>query len=136
MKRDSPFWRLLYAAIGLACGNAALRILLWRARDLVLLYALFYILGWALVGVPIALGVPASFLSRVPWPIRFLIGATLGPIALLLILILLFEMGGGRPGAFSLDHTETLWPMSVLVSLVSFLVYTSFLRRSTCINRQ
>ncbi|HYK61798.1 MAG TPA: hypothetical protein VEV85_20355, partial [Bryobacteraceae bacterium] len=67
-------------------------------------------------------------LSRVAWPGRMLIGASLGPLALLLIFVVLFAIQGSH-GAFSLAHTENLWPFSILVSTVSFLVYTALLRR-------
>lgn len=127
---DSPFSRLLYAAVGLVSGNAALLIcnpFFWRAWDVFALYAVFSIVGWIFVGVPIALAFPARILSRVPWPIGLLIGATLGPVALLLVFILVYAMQG-RLNEFSLAHTEGLWQLSILVSLVSFLVYTTLLR--------
>src|SRR5262249_31394488 len=72
--------------------------------------------------------VPARLLSRVAWPGRMLIGATLGPLALLLIFVVLFAIQG-RLGVFSLAHTESLWPFSVLVSTISFLVYAALLHR-------
>ncbi len=147
----SPFRRLLFAAIGLAAGNTALLLFLVynalrvrgallkahmgepylalpQAWEMFLLYAIFSVLGWLLVGVPIAIGLSPRLLSRVAWPGRMLIGATLGPLALLLIFVVLFVMQG-RLSAFSLAHTETLWPLSVIVSTVSFLVYAALLRR-------
>jgi hypothetical protein len=57
----------------------------------------------------------------------FLIGAILGPLALLLIFVVLAAWQGSL-GSFSLAHTETLWPFSILVSTVSFLVYAALLR--------
>jgi hypothetical protein len=57
-----------------------------------------------------------------------LIGAALGPLALLLIFVVIFAMQG-RLREFSLAHTEALWQFSMLVSTVSFLVYTALLRR-------
>ena len=146
-----PFRRLLFAAIGLAAGNAALLLFLIfnalrahallvqanigqpdrelpQALEIFLIYGIFSVLGWILVGIPIALAFSARLLSHVAWPGRMLIGATSGPLALLLILVVLFAMQGSH-GAFSLAHTEGLWPFSVLVSTVSFLVYTALLRR-------
>lgn len=133
---DNPaaglFRRLLFAAIGLAAGNAALLLFLLSSglRDwsLFLLYAIFSVLGWILVGVPIAVAFPAHLLSRVAWPSQLLIGAALGPLALLLIFVALFTIQG-RHGEFSLAHTEGLWFLSVMVSTISFLVYASLLRR-------
>jgi hypothetical protein len=92
------------------------------------LYAVFSILGWALVGLPFALAFPARLLSRARWPLCVLIGAALGPLALLLIFVVIFAMQG-RLREFSLAHTEALWQFSMLVSTVSFLVYTALLRR-------
>ena len=96
--------------------------------EMFLLYAVFSILGWALVGLPFALAFPARILTRVRWPLCVLIGAALGPLALLLIFVVIFAMQG-RLSAFSLAHTEALWQFSVLVSTVSFLVYVALLRR-------
>jgi hypothetical protein len=45
---------------------------------------------------------------------------------LLLIFVALFAIQG-RLSALSLAHTESLWPFSVLVSTVSFLVYAALL---------
>jgi hypothetical protein len=142
--------RLLFAAIGLTAGNAALLVFLlysalrlraalvnahmgephlalpqawWMFR----MYGMFSVAGWILVGVPIALAFPTRLLSHLPWPVRTLIGITLGPLALLLIFVALFAIQG-RLSAFSLAHTESLWPFSVLVSTVSFLVYAALLR--------
>jgi hypothetical protein len=145
-----PFRRLLFAAIGLAAGNAALLLYLIygafsravllkghigqsylelpQTLEIFLIYGIFSVFGWILVGVPIALAFSARLLSRVAWPGRMLIGASLGPLALLLIFVVLFAIQGSH-GAFSLAHTESLWPFSILVSTVSFLVYTALLRR-------
>jgi len=143
--------RLFFAGIALLAGNTALllfllqnglrvRAALLRAHmgepHLVLaqmwevfkLYAMFSVVGWVLVGVPTALAFPPRLLLRVAWPVRVVIGAAMGPLALLLIFVVLFAILG-RPGEFSLDHTETLWPFSILVSTVSFLAYAALLRR-------
>ena len=92
------------------------------------MFGIFSVAGWVLVGVPIALVLRRRLLSRLAWPLQMAIGIALGPLALLLIFIGLFAMQG-RVGAFSLAHTETLWPISILVSTVSFLVYAALLRR-------
>lgn len=97
------------------------------ALQVFFIYAAFSVVGWIFVGVPFALAIPARLLSRLAWPFRFLLGAALGPLALLLIFLLLFARGG-HMGGFSLAHTETLWPFSILVSTVSFLVYVALLR--------
>jgi hypothetical protein len=124
--------RLLFAAISLAAGNAALLLFMLSSglRDwsVFLLYAIFSVLGWILVGIPIAVAFPAHLLSRVAWPFRLLIGAALGPLALLLVFLVLARIQG-RPGEFSLAHTEFYWLLSVIVSAISFLVYASLSRR-------
>jgi hypothetical protein len=150
-----PVQRLLFAAVGLAAGNAALLVFLLygalrmraalvnahmgepylvlpQAWGMFLMYGMFSVAGWILVGVPIALAFPARLLSHVAWPVRLLIGATLGPLALLLIFVVLFVIQG-RLSAFSLAHTESLWPFSVVISTISFLVYAALLRR--CLSR-
>jgi hypothetical protein len=146
------FQAACFAAIGLVAGNAALLIFLLcnalrlrsmllsahagepygaltQAWEIFLLYAMVSVFGWILVGVPIAVAIPARLLSRVAWPSRMFIGATLGPLALLLIFIVLFA-SQGRLSVFSLAHTESLWPFSVLVSTISFLVYAALLQEA------
>jgi hypothetical protein len=145
-----PGRRLLFSTIGLLAGNAALPIYLmigllfgalwgrvaWLNAchalpdilGIFVSYAIFSILGWAFVGFPIVLAFPARLLSRVRWPLCALIGAALGPLALLLIFFVIFAMQG-RVSAFSLAHTEALWQFSILVSTVSFLVYVALLRK-------
>jgi len=123
-----PLRRVLFAAIALVAGEAVLFMLLFRgASKLFPMYAIFSILGWLLVGVPFVLAFPAELLSRVPWPLYLVIGAALGPLAVLLIFAVLFALQG-RLKEFSLAHTESLWPLAVLVSTVSFLAYASLLR--------
>jgi uncharacterized membrane protein len=98
-----------------------------NAWDVLWLYVIFSVVGWVLVGLPVALLVPARLVSRISWLRRILIGATLGPLALLVIVVLLL-VKQGRLREFSLANSQTLWPMSILVSTVSFLVYAALLR--------
>jgi hypothetical protein len=150
LTKISPAKRLLFAFIGLLTGDIALLLLFLlnalrtrafllrshigvpadqvpQALELFFLYAGFSVLGWILVGVPFALAIPSGRLSRLAWPFRFLLGAALGPLASLLIFLVLFARGGNFSG-FSLAHTQPLWPLSILVSLVSFWVYVALLR--------
>ena len=145
------FTRFLFAFIGLLAGNAVLllyfllnaivlRAALLRAHmgeparvipqawEMFILYSISSIIGWALVGLPIALAFPPRLLSRVGWPLCLLIGATLGPLALLLMFVVLFGLQG-QLSSFSLAHTESLWPLAILVSTVSFVVYAALVRR-------
>jgi hypothetical protein len=92
------------------------------------LYGIFSFVGWAMIGLPIALGVPARFLCRLSWPPRLLIGAALGPLSLLAIFVILAARGGTLK-TFTLANTGVFWPMSMLVSTTSFIVYTALLRK-------
>ena len=94
------FRRLLFAGIGLVAGDAALLIVLlynaFRLRtvlltahigeanlalpnsmEIFLIYAIFSVIGWIFVGVPIVIALPERLLSRVPWLGCTLISATL-----------------------------------------------------------
>jgi hypothetical protein len=99
-----------------------------QAWDIFSIYAIFSLIRWALVGLPIALAFPARILSHLPWLPCLFIGATLGPIALLLIFVMIFGLRG-QISTFSLAHTESFWPLSILVSTVSFGVYAGLMRR-------
>ena len=143
--------RLFFASIALLAGNGALLLFLLQNElrmhsallkahmgephlvlggmwQIFLLYAMFSVVGWVLIGVPTALAIPPRLLLRITWPIRVLIGAAMGPLALLLIFVVLFAFQG-RISEFSLAHTESLWPFSILVSTVSFLAYAALLCR-------
>lgn len=121
-----PCQRILFAAIGLLAGDAALLMLLSplfvSAWGVFWLYVIFSAVGWTLVGLPFALLVPARLVSRLSWLRRILIGATLGPLAMLVMVVLLL-VKQGRLREFSLDHSASLWPMCIVVSTVAFLVY-------------
>jgi hypothetical protein len=127
-----PFRRILFAAIGLLAGDAALLLILSPsfviASGVFWVYVIVSAVGWTLIGLPFALLVPARVVSHLPWPLRILAGVVLGPLALLLMVVLLLAKQG-RLREFSLAHSESLWPMSILVSTVAFLVYAALLRR-------
>jgi hypothetical protein len=124
--------RFLFAFYGLLAGDTALFLLLFpgigRAPEVFVVYALFSFVGWAIIGLPVALGVPQRYLCRLSWPARLLIGAALGPIALLAILLALAEISGGLK-TFRLANTGIFFSMSMLVSMTSFSVYTALLHR-------
>jgi len=153
-----PFQRLLFALIGLLTGNAALLFYLLQnaissraallrdhmgeparelpyAWDIFILYAIFSLRGWVLVGLPMALAFPARLLSRLAWPLCLLIGAILGPLALLLIFVVMFGLQG-QLNSFRLAHTESLWPLSILVSTVSFVMYAVCCARDSASKRR
>ena len=124
--------RFLFAFYGLLAGDTALFVLLLpgfaRAAEVLVLYGLFSFVGWAIIGLPVALGVPPRYLCRLSGPARLLIGAALGPIALLAIFLTLAEISGGLK-TFRLANSGIFFAMSMLVSMTSFIVYTALLRR-------
>lgn len=88
-------------------------------------YAIFSFIGWMIIGIPVVLFFPARSVTRLSWPLRALVGAALGPLALLLIFILL---GRGHID-FSFIGTGFLLCYSIVVSTVAFLVYAALLHR-------
>lgn len=65
-----------------------------NSKGIFLIYAIFSVIGWIFVDVPIVIALPERLLSRVPWLGCTFIGATLGPLALLIILLVLFAYQG------------------------------------------
>jgi len=147
----SPRRRLAYSLAGLAAGNVALLIYLSisaaRARSALLaqhlgqparqfplalemfaVYCVFSLVGWALVGAPVAAFVPSRTVARLPWPAVVLLGGALGPLALFLMFLLLSRGAVlGAPGAFR--DLGALWLFAAIVSAVAFVVYAALLRR-------
>ena len=126
--------RLGFALIGIIAGNVPLLIFCLLIRNggfgFFALFAIFgSIPGWILVGIPIALTFPTRLLANAWWPIACLfIGAALGPLALLIVFIVFSALAGDFKN-FSLANAEVYWPLSILVSTVSFLVYAALLRQ-------
>jgi hypothetical protein len=144
--------RLVFATIGIIAGNAVLWLYLMGAAAYMrasllrvhmgepqlqfeqywygfLLCAVFSILGWVVVGIPVAIVFPARLLTHRSWPVLgLLIGITLGPVALLLVFIAYLALEAGLTTA-SFDHTTRYWVFSIIVSTVSFLVYAALLRK-------
>jgi LytS/YehU family sensor histidine kinase len=141
--------RLTYAFVGLLVGDAALILYMllnavWVraaliaahsgepdaqvpvAIQLAMLYAIFSLAGFLVVGVPVALFLPTRFVVRWPWLVTIVAGALLGPPAMLAILAVL---GGGRVQFSSFRESGPLFAFSILVSTVSFGVYAALLRK-------
>ena len=141
--------RLTYAFVGLLGGDVALLLFLLQnafrvradllalhmgepagqipeALEMFVFYAPFSLVGWLLVGLPIAVFFPTRFITRLSWPLRLLAGAVLGPLALLVILVLLGHGHIEFPGTFR--GTGSLWAYSILVSTVSFVLYAALLK--------
>jgi hypothetical protein len=153
----NPIKRLAYAFVGLLAGDAILFLFLLQnairlradvpalhmgepgqqipqAIQIFVLYARLSLVGWLFVGLPIALLLPAHFIRRLPWPLRLLVGAALGPLALFLILMLVPDASRSAlahgymiPGMFT--GTASLWPLSILVSTIAFVAYVALLRK-------
>src|SRR5258708_4047207 len=96
--------RTAYAFVGLLAGDLVLLLFLLQnalriradllalhmgeparqipvALQLFVLYASLSFVGWLLVGLPIALLLPARSITSLWWPLRVLVGAALGPLA-------------------------------------------------------
>jgi hypothetical protein len=153
----SSIKRLAYAFVGLLAGDAILLLYLLQnairlradllalhmgepgrqipqAIQIFVLYARLSFVGWLFVGLPIALLLPAHFIRRSPWPLTVLLGAALGPLALVLILMLVPDAsrsalahGHMIPGMFT--GTASLWPLSILVSTIAFAAYVALLHK-------
>ena len=144
MVHVSPARRLAYTLVGLLAGNVMLLFFLLRhalhatlfagepacligdAFQSFVLYAAFSILGWVLIGLPTALIFPADFITRLSWPFALIVGAALGPPALLVIFMLF-----GRSHVYFSNVAETaaLFSYSILVSTIAFMVYLALLRK-------
>lgn len=142
--RISPAKRLLYALIGLAAGDLMLLFILVQhsihatllageptptiadAVQTFALYGIFSFVGWLFVGLPVALLFPATSFTRLSWPLAVVVGAALGPPALLVIFALL-----GRNHIYfrNLGEIGTLFAYTILVSTVSCMVYLVLLRK-------
>lgn len=142
--------RLTYAFVGFLAGDIALVLYLVlnafvvRARYLAAhvgnpegqvsvalqlgtMYAGFSLIGLLVVGVPVALLLPARLVARWPWPVTIVVGALLGLPALFAVL---YVVGGGSVHlSSSFRETGLLFAYSMLVSTSSFVVYAALLRK-------
>ena len=144
-----------YAFIGLLAGNAAIDAYIFRGvpwalftsslgvglRDIVigmagviLLFGVFSLIGWLLVGLPVVLFLPLRVVRRLPWPAIFAIAAVVGPAAFFPVFLLLFA----SPFALSypVPHASAqhgwhsqYWLFALLASIVGFPAYCWLVRR-------
>jgi hypothetical protein len=142
--------RIAYSLIGLVGGNAVLLLYLLQnairvrasllalgmgapanqiplALEMSFIYGVCSFVGWLFVGLPIVRFAPTRSIADLSWPVRLLLGAALGPMALLVIFILLSR---GHLSSNSFTNTGSLWLYSILVSDVSLVLYTALLSRS------
>jgi hypothetical protein len=151
----SPIKRVAYSFIGLLGGEAALLLYLllnaFRLRayllamhmgeparqiplalEIFVVYATFSFAGWLLVGVPTALFFRAHSITRLPWTLRVVVGAALGPLALFVIFVLLSH--GHLELRSTFRSTGMLWVYSILVSSVSFVLYVALLGKKSSLS--
>jgi len=76
--------RLAYAFVGLLVGDAMLLLYILQGApkdqiagtlDVFTLYAIFSLVGWLFVGVPVALFLPVRWVIGWPWPLAITVGA-------------------------------------------------------------
>jgi hypothetical protein len=77
------------------------------ALQLSAIYGFFSFLGWLMVGLPIALFVPADSVVRLPALLRVIVGVVIGPSALFAIMVFLSHGQLHIPGTFT--NTGFLW---------------------------
>jgi hypothetical protein len=131
-----PLRRIAYSFLGLLAGNAFL--LLWSLGlaiqyhnqfSVVLLFSPIYFIfsagGWAVMGIPLALAIPARVIVRMSWWV-LLIGAGSGPISLLLIFVM---MSRGRFDAGTFMSTGVFSMFALVISTTASGVYSALLRR-------
>jgi hypothetical protein len=83
--------------------------------------------GWVIIGLPAVLLMPGQFMERIRGPWTILFGATLGPLALLLIFI---SMGHGQLDIPAIEMMAPFWLLSILASTTAFVVYCALMRRA------
>jgi hypothetical protein len=113
---------LLASHVGDPAGQVPL------ALEMFALYGVCAFAGWLLVGLPVALFFPARTYTRLTWPLRLMIGAGLGPLAMFIIFFLLAK---GQINSQVFTATGIFWIYSIVVSTVSFAVYVALLGKST-----
>jgi hypothetical protein len=137
--------RVGYSFLGLLAGNAVLLILdLLNALHLSLLLhgqlkaqfltamgffipvAIVSVAGWLAVGIPAVLILPTGRIVKSSLWLLLLLGALLGPLALLLVFL---SLSRGMPATETFTHTGFLWLCSSLISTVAFGVYCLLVRR-------
>lgn len=144
MKRDHLL-RIGYSFFGLLAGDTALLILaLLNAFHISLLLggqlkaqlltavgwfipvAIASIAGWMMIGIPVVLIISTGRILKTTWWLILLVGALLGPLALLIIFLLL---SWGMPSGETFTHTGFLWTCASLISTVAFGVHCAFVRQ-------
>lgn len=143
MKLD-PLLRVGYSFFGLLAGDAALLMLFLlnglhasllvhgqlRAQCLTALgsfipIAIVSVAGWLVIGVPAVLILSPRRVLRFPRWLVLVAEALLGPLALIVIFVLLKP---GLPTSETFTNTGVLWACACLISTVAFAVHCSIVR--------
>lgn len=144
-----PMKRVFYALVGLLAGDAILFFYLIGGAlltkslaiaervgapagvvlmlEIFIIYAGISFIGWLLVGLPIALLFRPDSFVRLPWFLRVLVGALLGPVALFGIFGVLATHGHVNFRPFPGDNGLWAYSISMVISTVAFLVYVGLL---------
>ena len=146
MKSDRLL-RVGYSFLGLLAGDAALLFLglfnalraslLQHGKLMSLMFrsalewfipvVIVSIVGWLVIGVPAVLMISTGRILRTSWWPILMLGALLGPLALLVIFLLLSR---GMPSGQTFSHTGFLWACASLISTVAFGLHCALVRRS------
>jgi hypothetical protein len=97
------------------------------ALQIFAVYGFVLFVGWLMVGLPIAMLLPAESLFHLPLLLKLLISLASGPTALFLIFVILSR--GHIYFPESLTNTGWSWVLSVVMSTLAFWLYVALLRR-------
>jgi hypothetical protein len=145
-----PLLRIGSSFVGLLAGNLALLVVslgFWvrtrialppnrgpalgadieNALSMMLIYAIFSVFGWVLIGIPAVLAIPSRTILRLSWWVLVPTGVVLGPASLLLIFSLMGDLS--RPRIFTEGRLFFLF--AGVVSGVAFWVHCLLVRRQS-----
>jgi hypothetical protein len=111
--------QLLDIRIGPAPEQLSLALQMW------VIYFVFSVAGWVLVGIPIALAIPPRIILTMSWW-TLVIGAASGPFSLLLIFAM---MARGRLDAGTFRNTGMFLIFAFVISTTASAVYYALVRR-------
>ena len=95
---------------------------------LTVVFAIYSVMSWAVVGIPAVLFLHARHIVRLPWFLSFAIGALLGEISLLAICLLLDR--GTVEAADLIMFMRGFGPSAAIISGTAFIVYSVLVKRA------
>ena len=145
--------RIRYSFLGFACGELTLFVYMLLnalqvrhvlladhmgepyqaipgAIDGFVLLLMFGIFGWLIVGVPIATLVPGRLICRMHLFTAIIVGAGIGPIAVIAISLMLLARQGQQVRLLDFGFLSWYEITSSIVTTVAFLAYVLLLRRA------